>query len=85
VGKIRRAHRRVGMRQRFRSERQIAGEWTIHGLAQELGVRRTWLSTRIRNGTLPARRHPGSGHYLIPNDPHVRAILQTERDAHLST
>ena len=85
VGKIRRAHRRAGMRQRFRSERQIAGEWTIHGLAQELGVRRTWLYTRIRNGTLPARRHPGSGHYLIPNDPHVVAILQTERDAHLST
>jgi DNA invertase Pin-like site-specific DNA recombinase len=85
VGKIRRAHKRVGMRQRFRAERQIAGEWTIHGLAQELGVRRTWLYTRIRNGTLPARRHPGSGHYLIPNDPHVLAILQTERDAYLST
>jgi DNA invertase Pin-like site-specific DNA recombinase len=83
VGKIRRAHRWVGVRQRFRFEGQIAGEWTIHGLAQELSVRRTWLSTRIRNGTLPARRHPGSGHYLIPNDPHVLAILQTERDAHL--
>jgi hypothetical protein len=85
VGKIRRAHRQVGMRQQFRSEPQIAGEGTIHGLAQELGVRRTWLSTRIRNGTLPARRHPGSGHYLIPNDPHVLAILQMERNAHLPT
>jgi Recombinase len=83
VGKIRRAQRRVGMRQQFRSEPQIAGEWTIHGLAQELGVRRTWLSTRIRNGTLPARRHPASGHYLIPNDPHVLALLQTECDAYL--
>jgi hypothetical protein len=83
VGKIRRAQRRVGMRQQFRSEPQIAGEWTIHGLAQELGVRRTWLYTRIRNGTLPARRHPASGHYLIPNDPHVLALLQTERDAYL--
>jgi DNA invertase Pin-like site-specific DNA recombinase len=83
VGKIRRAHRRTGMRQRFRSERQLAGEWTIHGLAQALGVRRTWLYTRIRNGTLPAHRHPGSGHYLIPNDPDVLAMLQTERDAHL--
>jgi Recombinase zinc beta ribbon domain len=82
VGKIRRAHRRVGMRQQFRSEPQIGGEWTIHGLAQELGVRRTWLYTRIRTGTLPARRHPGSGHYLIPKDPHVLAVLQTERDAH---
>jgi hypothetical protein len=83
VGKIRRAQRRVGMRQQFRSEPQIAGEWTIHGLAQELGVRRTWLYTRIRNGTLPARRHPASGHYLIPNDAHVLALLQTECDAYL--
>jgi hypothetical protein len=83
VGKIRRAQRRVGMRQQFRSEPQIAGEWTIHGLAQELGVRRTGLYTRIRNGTLPAHRHPGSGHYLIPNDPDVLALLQTERDTHL--
>jgi len=83
VGTIRRGQRRVGRRQQFRSEPQIAGEWTIHGLAQELGVRRTWLSTRIRNGTLPARRHPASGHYQIPNDPHVLALLQTERDAYL--
>ncbi len=83
VGKICRGQRRVGMRQQFRSEPQIAGEWTIRGLAQQLGVQRTWLYTRIRNGTLPARRHPASGHYLIPNNPHVLARLQTERDAHL--
>jgi hypothetical protein len=82
VGKIRQRQRQVGLRQRFRSERQIDGEWTIHGLAQELGVRRTWLYTRIRNGTLPARRHPVSGQYLIPTDPHLLAILQTDRDAH---
>jgi hypothetical protein len=83
VGKIRRAHRQVGVRQRFRSEPQIAGEWTMHGLAQELGVRRTRLYTRRRNGTLPSSRHPSSGHNLIPNDPRVLAILQTERDVHL--
>src|SRR5262249_62137817 len=76
--------RQVGLRQRFRSQRQIAGEWTIHGLAQELGVRRTWLYTRIRNGTLPARRHPVSGQYLLPTHPHLLAILQTDRDAHPS-
>lgn len=82
VGKIRRAQGAHGLRQPFLSEAQIAGEWTIHGLAQELGVRRTWLYTRIRNGTLPARRDRLSGHYLIPNDPHVLAILQRERIAH---
>ena len=84
VGTIRRLQRQVGMRQRLRSERQIAGEWTSHGVAQELGVRRTWLYTRMRNGTLPARRHPVSGQYLVPTDPHLLAILQTDRNAHPS-
>jgi DNA invertase Pin-like site-specific DNA recombinase len=85
VGKIRRAHGQSSVRQQFRSHEQLADEWTVHGLAQELGVRRTWLYTRIRNGTLPARRHPVSGHYLIPHDPQVLASLEAERDAHLHT
>lgn len=85
VGKIRRAHDQVSVREHVRSHEQMADAWTIHGLAQRLGVRRTWLYTRIRNGTLPAHRHPVSGHYLIPNDPQVLASLEADRDANPHT
>jgi DNA invertase Pin-like site-specific DNA recombinase len=85
VGKIRREHGQMSIREHFRSDEQMADAWTIHGLAQRLGVRRTWLYARIRNGTLPAHRHPVSGHYLIPNDPQVLASLAADRDAHRHT
>ena len=85
VGKIRRAQGHMSVRQHFRSHEQMADAWTIHGLAQMLGVRRTWLYTRIRNGTLPAHRHPMSGHYLIPKDPQVLASLEADRGAHSHT
>ena len=42
---------------------KVDGQWTIWGLAQEVGVHRSWLYTRIRNGTLPATRHPATGQY----------------------
>jgi hypothetical protein len=81
VGKIRRAQGTVGVRQQFRDLERIDGCWTIHGLAQELGVRRTWLYDRIRAGTLPATRHPVTGHYLIRDDPAVLAALRAEQPA----
>jgi DNA invertase Pin-like site-specific DNA recombinase len=80
VGKIRRAHRIVGVRQQFRSQEHIAEDWTIRGLAQVLRVHHRWLYDRIANGTVPARRHPKTGHFLIPNDPLVLSSLQAERD-----
>jgi hypothetical protein len=79
VGKIRRSRGIVGVRQQFRSQEHIAEDWTIRGLAQVLQVGRQWLYDRIAKGTLPARRHPQTGHYLIPNDPQVLASLRAER------
>ncbi len=81
VGKIRRARGVVGVRQQFRAQERIDGYWTIHGLAQALGVRRTWLYDRIRAGALPATRHSVTGHYLIRDDPAVLAALQAMRPA----
>jgi hypothetical protein len=68
VGKIRRAQGGVALRQQFRAQERIDGQWTTHGLAQALRVRRTWLYARIVDGTIPAVRHPATGHYLIPDD-----------------
>ena len=69
VGKIRRARGGVAVRHQFRTQERIDGQWTTHGLAQALRVRRTWLYARIVDGTIPAVRHPVTGHYLIPDDP----------------
>ena len=56
---------------------RIDGQWTIWGLARALPVDRDRLYARIKDGTLPATRHPVIGHYLIPNDPVVFAQLKT--------
>ena len=81
VGKIRRARGAVGVRQQFRAQERIDGYWTIHGLARELGVRRTWRYDRIRVGTLAATRHPVTGHYLIRDDPAMLAALRAAEPA----
>jgi DNA invertase Pin-like site-specific DNA recombinase len=78
VGKMRRAHGIVGVRQQFRTQEHIAEDWTIRGLAQVLQVGHRWLYDRIAKGVLPARRHPQTGHYLIANDPQLLASLQAE-------
>jgi DNA invertase Pin-like site-specific DNA recombinase len=87
VGKIRRAQGGVAVRQQFRAQERIEGQWTTHGLAQTLRIRRTWLYERIVAGTVPAVRHPVTGHYLIPDDPLVIDTLRrqapTERRSHL--
>jgi DNA invertase Pin-like site-specific DNA recombinase len=81
VGKLRRAHGEAAVRQQFRSQDQVAGQWTTRGLAQALRVRRTWLYTRIAAGTVPATRHPVTGHYLIPDDPALLERLRALRPA----
>ena len=68
------------MTEQFRTQAKIEEQWTVYGLAQELGVHRNWLYTRIRNGTLPATRHAVLGHYLIPDDPELLAQLRTQHD-----
>jgi hypothetical protein len=82
VGKIRRAQGGVAVRQRFRAQERIDGQWTTHGLAQALRVRRTWLYERIVAGTIPAVRHPVTAHYLIPDDPRVIDNLRRQVPAH---
>jgi DNA invertase Pin-like site-specific DNA recombinase len=80
VGEIRRVRGQISLTEQFRTQAKLEEQWTVFGLAQELGVHRNWLYTRIRNGTLPATRHAVAGHYLIPDDPALLAQLRTQRD-----
>ena len=75
VGKLRRDHGLVSLREQFRRRAQIDGQWTTAGLAARLGVPRKWLDVRIASGVLPASRHPITGHFLIPDDPGLFAHL----------
>lgn len=78
VAKVRRAHGRASLTEQFRHQDQLDGKWTVWGLARALGIDRNWLYRRIDRGTLVAERHPVTGHYLIPDDPALLAMLRTE-------
>ncbi len=80
VLKIRREHGWVSHYHRHRRADKVEGNWTIHGLAHLLGVDRDWFYRRIYAGRLRAPevvRLPGSGNYVIRDDP---ALLQRLRD-----
>jgi hypothetical protein len=79
-GEIRRARGQISLTEQFRTQAKLEEQWTVCGLAQELGVHRNWLYTRIRNGTLPATRHAVIGHYLIPDAPELLAQLRAQRN-----
>jgi DNA invertase Pin-like site-specific DNA recombinase len=79
VAEIRRSRGQISLTEQFKTQPKIDGQWTIFGLAQALEVHRNWLYTRIRNGTLPATRHPVIGHYLIPDNPALLAELRAQR------
>lgn len=80
VGEVRRARGQISLTEQFRTQAKLEGQWTVFGLAQELAVHRNWLYTRIRNGTLPATRHPVLGHYLIPDTPEIMTTLRAQRE-----
>ncbi|HEU5424648.1 MAG TPA: recombinase family protein [Nitrolancea sp.] len=76
VGKIRRGLGQPSLTEQCRRAAKIDGQWTVYGLARELGVDRDWLYRRLYRGTLAASRHPTTGHYLIPDDPQLLARLR---------
>jgi DNA invertase Pin-like site-specific DNA recombinase len=78
VGKLRRQHKIISLRTTYRQQAQIDGQWTVAGLLRELGVNRGRLYELIERGVVPATQHPESGHYLIPDDPEVLALLKAK-------
>jgi DNA invertase Pin-like site-specific DNA recombinase len=58
---------------------EVAGQLTVTGLAQRLGVDRPWVYRRLRNGAIAARyvtRDPQTHRYLIQDDPKLVTRLQ---------
>jgi DNA invertase Pin-like site-specific DNA recombinase len=81
VLKIRLRHHWASRFHLHRRAVRIDGRWTVHGLAQALGVDRNWLYQRIARGTLGApvliRTEP-YGTYLIEDDPQLIERLRQE-------
>lgn len=78
VFKIRQAHGVASLTEQFRHSDKLDGCWTVWGLSRELGIDRNWLYRRIGRGTLPVRRHPATGHYLIADDPSLLDQLRSQ-------
>jgi hypothetical protein len=78
VVRVRTAQGVVPVAQQYRQHAKLDGEWTVSGLARELGVDRNWVYFRIKQGLLSARQHPITGNYLIRDDPSVLQQLRAK-------
>jgi DNA invertase Pin-like site-specific DNA recombinase len=81
VMKIRHRHHWVSPSHQHRLADKIDEQWTIRGLARELGVESGWVYNRIRNGFLresDVSRKPPHGNVLIRDDATLLARLRAE-------
>src|SRR5499425_2650530 len=81
VMKIRHRHHWVSPYHQHRFADKIDEQWTIRGLAHELGVESGWVYNRMRNGflsELDVSRKPPHGNVLIRDDAALLARLQAE-------
>ncbi len=81
VLKMRHRHHWVSPYHQHRLTDKIDEQWTIRGLACELGVEWGWVYNRIRNGFLrepDISRQPPYGNYLIRDDAELLARLRAE-------
>jgi hypothetical protein len=79
--KIRHRHHWVSPYHQHRLADKIDEQWTIRGLARELGVESGWVYNRIRNGFLresDVSRKPPHGNVLIRDDATLLARLRAE-------
>lgn len=86
VGQLRRWQGRRSLTDRIRGQTQVDGQWTVWGLAQQLGVSRAWVYRLIRDGVVPTSIDPTTGHRLIPADQtllnRLRAKQRTQCASH---
>jgi hypothetical protein len=55
---------------------KLGGDWTVLGLAKELGVDQNRIYRLIHKGALAAERHPQTGRYLVADDPELVSGLR---------
>jgi hypothetical protein len=85
VGRLRRQRGQRSLTDRIRGQTQVDGQWTVLGLAQQLGVSRAWVYRLIRCGVVPTSVDPTTGHRLIPADPTLLSTLRAKQRAHRPT
>jgi DNA invertase Pin-like site-specific DNA recombinase len=75
---VRMARLRLGILRRAHQShpRRVQGFLTIPQLAKKLGVSRWWISDRIANGTIKAKKDEKAKCYLFPDTPAMLAKLQ---------
>src|SRR4029434_3201387 len=81
IMKIRHRHQWVSPYHQHRLVDKMDEQWTIRGLARELGVEWGWVYNRIRNGFLSepdVSRRPPHGNVLIRDDAEVLTRLRVE-------
>jgi hypothetical protein len=85
VGQLRRRQGQRSLTDRIRSQTELEGQWTVRGLAQQLGVSRAWVYHLIRCGVVPISVDPTTGHRLIPADPTLLSTLRAKQRVQRST
>lgn len=76
VENIRTKHGQPSLTGSQHSCEKIDGCWSVPALAHRLGVSKEWVRKKAAGGAIPARRHPTTRRWLIPDDPAVLARLE---------
>jgi hypothetical protein len=79
VGQFRRRQGQRSLTDRIRGQLQLDDQWTVRGLAQQLGVSRAWVYRLIRCGVVPISIDPATGHRLIRVDPVLLSTLRAKQ------
>lgn len=52
----------------FHSPHRVGPNWTVPGLARELGMTKHWIYDHVASGVIPATPYAAIGCYVIPHD-----------------
>lgn len=80
VRDIRKAEGIASLYQQCRGHDRVGTNWTVPGLARELGISKRWIYDHISSGVIPATTYAATGCYVIPHDDtlieHLRDLAQ---------
>jgi hypothetical protein len=80
VRDIRKAEGIESLYQQVRGHDRVGADWTVPGLAREVGMSKRWIYDRIASGVIPATCYAATGCYAIPHDPtlieHLRHLAE---------